>query len=108
MGLFSLFGSVGPKGPELLAEARKRSGSLIVDVREEDEFAAGHIKDAINVPLSGFEQIFTVAPLKATPLYLYCASGARSGRAASFLTGAGYTDVHNMGGIRGLGEAPVR
>lgn len=74
--------------------------AVLVDVREPDEFASGHVPDAINVPLSGLAQITRMVPDASVPLYLYCASGARSRRAAKALADAGYQDVRNIGGMQ--------
>lgn len=84
---------------EGVAEARRTPGARLVDVREEGEFLAGHVPDAANVPLSQLGRIADVAQDRATPLFLYCASGARSARAARELVRAGYADVCDIGGI---------
>ena len=84
----------------LLRLARPRA-LFLVDVREADEYASGHIKDAVNVPLSDIERISSVVADRTVPLFLYCASGARSARAEKALKQMGYTNIHNIGGIRG-------
>ena len=93
-----LFGNIN-KG---LEKYRKTSGALLVDVREADEFASGHIPGAVNAPLSAIRR----AELpKAAPLFLYCLRGSRSRRAAGILKKMGYT-VKSIGGISGhKGEA---
>ena len=99
MSFFSLFGS-GPdinRAEELLAAA---PGAVLVDVRTPEEYRAGHIKGSVLVPLDLLEdRIGQVAPERDTPLYLYCRSGARSGRAVNVLRGMGYTQLINLGGI---------
>lgn len=92
---------------ENLQQARSTDGAKIVDVREIGEFRSGHIKDAINIPLSNFQKVTKLIPDKNTPVYLYCASGARSGRAKKMLQNAGYTQVTNMGGIMSCKEQLV-
>jgi phage shock protein E len=68
----------------------------MLDVRSPGEFAMGHVRGAINVPLDRLAQaIEQVVPDKKAPLLLYCASGARSGMACSILQQMGYTDVRN-------------
>lgn len=75
------------------------AGALVVDVRTAEEFAGGHLPNAINVP---FEQITTVFANKniATDqdIVLYCRSGRRSGIANDALISAGYTNTYNAGG----------
>lgn len=70
--------------------------ALLIDVREQDEYAAGHIPGSINVPLSSIEK--TALP-KGKPLFLYCLRGTRSKRAAGILKRMGYQDVRSIGGI---------
>ena len=78
----------------------EETGYLIVDVRRPDEFAEGHIPDAINVPN---EEITDEMPEalsdKDQKLFLYCRTGRRSKEAASKLAGMGYTNVYEFGGI---------
>lgn len=85
---------------EGLATARKTSGSLLLDVREIEEFGEGHIPSAINVPLSTLSpQISETITDKATPVFVYCRSGRRSQLAGEKLVSFGYSDVTNIGGI---------
>ena len=78
-----------------LEECRATSGAILVDVREADEFASGHIPNAVNEPLSTIKQ--TTLP-KDKPLFLYCLRGTRSKQAARILRSMGYT-VKSIGGI---------
>ena len=80
-----------------LKEYHATPGAILVNVRETDEFRAGHIPGAVNAPLSTIDQI--TFP-KDTPLFLYCLRGARSIRAARILKKMGYT-VKSIGGISG-------
>ncbi len=73
---------------------------LVIDVRSEREFEATAVQGAINLPLSQLEhRIREVAADAATPIALYCASGARSGIACRMLQQMGYADVRNAGGL---------
>lgn len=73
---------------------------LVIDVRTEREFRASAVEGAVNVPLSQLEhRIREVAADPATPLVLYCASGARSGVACMMLRQLGYSNVDNAGGL---------
>ena len=68
---------------------------MLLDVRTPEEFAAGHVPEAVNAPLDALERIDYQ---QDTPLFVYCHSGARSGRACILLEKAGYHAV-NIGGI---------
>ena len=84
-------------------EARKmmeEEDVTVVDVREPDEYAEGHIPGAVLIPLGtiGNDRPEQLPDINATVL-TYCRSGARSARAASRLTALGYRHVYNFGGI---------
>lgn len=72
---------------------------LLIDVREEGEFAAGHIPNAAHIGKGVLERdIETKVPDPTTPLVLYCGGGYRSVLAAEVLGRMGYTDVVSMDG----------
>jgi rhodanese-related sulfurtransferase len=75
----------------------------VVDVREESEFAAGHIPGAVHLGKGVIERdVETKFPDKSTELVLYCGGGFRSALAADNLQKMGYTNVISMdGGMRG-------
>ena len=78
----------------------EETGYLIVDVRRPDEYAEGHIPDAINVPNEEIaDEMPEALPDKDQMLFLYCRTGRRSKEAASKLAGMGYTNVYEFGGI---------
>ena len=79
--------------------ARETEGAVIVDVREADEYAQGHIPGAINVPADNLETIQSIVIDKDTPIFSYCLRGSRSRGAAKAMKAMGYTHVINMGGI---------
>lgn len=99
MGLAIVFLLFRRRGNISGEEARKlvESGALLVDVRSPAEFAGGHIKGAINVPLQTLTANMTKLGDKDRPVVLYCASGVRSSSAASIIKRAGYADVRNLG-----------
>ena len=78
----------------------QESGYVILDVRRPDEFAAGHIPNAINV---ANETIGTAEipelPDKDQLIMVYCRSGRRSKEASEKLVKLGYTNVVEFGGI---------
>ena len=72
----------------------------LIDVREKDEFSAGHIPKAKNIPLGIVaEKIEKYVPNKEETIYVYCHSGMRSAKACKELTNLGYNHVYNLGGI---------
>ena len=82
----------------LLEEYYNNPGALLLDVREADEYAEGHIPGAKNVRLQALRDVSEeIDP--DTPLYVYCQSGSRSFKAATVLRGVGFTNVTDLGGI---------
>ena len=79
-----------------------RSGPvLVVDVREPSEFAAGHIRGAVNIPLGRIVpgRVVPELPDLTKTVLLYCRSGRRSGMAGHIMANTGYEDVRNFGGV---------
>ena len=77
-----------------------KKDSVIVDVRRRDEYAEGHIKGAICIPLDeiGFDPPEELIDLGA-PIFVYCASGVRSAAAAYKLGQMGFETVYDCGGL---------
>ena len=75
---------------------------VLVDVREDNEFAKGHVKGAVHMSKGTVERdIESKYPDKSTTLVLYCGGGFRSALVADNLQKMGYTNVVSMdGGIR--------
>ena len=84
------------------AAAREQSshGAVLVDVRETDEWSAGHVPGARHVPKSHLEsRIEGAAPDRSVPVIVYCASGNRSAWAArTLIEDLGYEHVSSMTG----------
>ena len=74
---------------------------VLLDVREQSEYDAGHIPDAVLLPVGsiGEESAAAVIPEKDTAVLVYCRSGNRSKTAAAALAELGYTSVYEFGGI---------
>lgn len=84
-----------------VAGARERvaAGAILIDVREEGEFAMGHAEGAIHMGRGIIERdIVHKFPDKATEVVLYCGGGYRSALAADNLQKMGYTNVWSMDG----------
>ncbi len=73
---------------------------VLVDVREPDEWAAGHAPDAQHIPLGEVGARYEEIP-RDRDVYLICRSGARSARAAQALAGAGWTTLNVADGMHG-------
>lgn len=72
----------------------------LLDVREPDEFASGHIPNAVDVPLGDVVNgVIRLGIPKDQPIMVYCRTGRRSSEAASKLQGAGYQKIYDLGGI---------
>lgn len=110
-------GKIGENIPETIMEAEmdykqitqeqakaimddKNSGAIVVDVRRSDEYAEGHIKNAINIPN---ESIIDTPPVELSNMdqliLVYCRSGRRSKEASQKLANMGYTNINEFGGI---------
>lgn len=86
MGFFSnLFSSK----PAVDFSELVRNGAIIVDVRTPGEFAQGHVKGSVNIPLDSIRNRVSELKSKNKPVITCCRSGARSGSAKSILTDAG-------------------
>ncbi len=80
---------------------------IIVDVREKEEFAKGHIPMAINLPLSDIENGKVGLPRNKVIL-VYCENGGGSMMAARILSNFGYNVINTIGGIRNYRGALTR
>ena len=84
--------------PEETAQRFLKEGALVVDVREPDEFASGHVPGAINIPLNKLRERL---PRQVTDtnrvLLLHCLGGVRSETAKRQLQQMGYAHVFNLG-----------
>ncbi len=98
--LMMIWGSMGCGADAPVQKMEKiPENAIVIDVRTPQEFQAGHIKNAINIPYEviGFK-IKQVTEEKDKDILLYCRSGRRSGIALTTLHKMGYTHVQNMGG----------
>lgn len=79
-----------------------KEGAIILDVRSKGEYAGGHIKGSINIPVDQLGNNLQKLKDKAKPIITCCASGMRSASAKSILKSNGYTEVYNGGGWSSL------
>jgi rhodanese-related sulfurtransferase len=83
------------------AQQMQRAGDTIIDVRTSDEYAAGHIAGAINIPID----TLTLARLPPGQLLTTCSLGGRGGRAADLLDRAGRAVLSIEGGTKAWAAA---
>ncbi len=87
---------VNPAAATLLIN---REDAQVIDVRQAEEFAAGHLPDAKNVPLAKLaDRINEIERFKDKPVIVCCASGMRSGKACGELRKLGFAKVNNLSG----------
>lgn len=85
---------------EAVTMMAQEAGYIILDVRRPDEFAAGHIPNAINVPNESIgTSDIPELPDKDQLIMVYCRSGRRSKEASEKLVKLGYTNIVEFGGI---------
>jgi len=72
--------------------------AVLLDVREDDEWAAGHAPGAVHIPLAAVADSLDDVP-EGSPVYVVCRSGGRSARAAAYLNANGWEAVNVVGGM---------
>jgi rhodanese-related sulfurtransferase len=86
-------------GPVEATTLINREDALVVDVREADEFSAGHLPEARNIPLAKLaDRISEIEKYKDKPLIVACASGMRSAKGCGELGKLGFTKVYSLAG----------
>ncbi|MFA5946041.1 MAG: rhodanese-like domain-containing protein [Patescibacteria group bacterium] len=84
---------------DYLALRAKGEPHTLIDVREQDEWGAGHIEGAIHIPRGLLEfKIPESIPDKQTPIIVQCATGGRSALCGQTLLKMGYTNIRNLEG----------
>ncbi|MDI1310354.1 MAG: rhodanese-like domain-containing protein [Methylotenera sp.] len=86
-----------------------RSNAFVLDVRDEAEFASGHIADATNIPLAGLEaRIGELKKYQNKTVLVNCQKGMRSAKACDILRKAEFSQVNNLqGGLSAWLEAKL-
>lgn len=108
--------AIGLSSPSIAAEQDIETawkmidnGAMIVDVRTPEEFAQGHLANAINIPFENIAAEFAKRNIdKATDVVLYCRSGRRSDIAQMSLIEQGYTHTYNGGGYQTLSQQQTK
>lgn len=82
---------------ERLVTSVDRSYELILDVRSADEYAAGHIDKAINIPVGELQaRLQEIDGYRDVDILVYCKAGKRSAQAVEILAGNGFTRIYNL------------
>ena len=77
------------------------ANAVLLDVRTPEEHKSGYLEGAVLLPLAELEsKISSKVSDRDTPIYIYCRSGRRAGTAVEKLKAMGYTDLHNLGGLK--------
>lgn len=102
-GLGLLWPGLRPAGkratPLQATQLINRGKTTVLDVRNADEFAAGHMRDAKHIPLADLgNRIGELDKAKGRPVIVVCQSGARSDKAVRQLAAAGFTEVWSLDG----------
>ena len=76
-----------------------RSNAIVLDVRDDSEFAGGHIAEAVHIPLTSLnDRLAELKKYKNKPILVNCQRGMRSAKACTILHKAEFTQVHNLDG----------
>lgn len=104
-GLFGRLSGVKQIGPQEAVMLFNHQDALILDVRENSEFADGHIAKAKHVPVGQLKtRLSELEKFKDKPIVAVCRSGNRSGHACGVLRKAGFENVYNLAGGMGAWE----
>lgn len=80
---------------------KKYSNYRIVDVRSREEYMAGHLPKALNIPVDEVEEeCKDIIPSLNQVVFVYCSSGTRSRKACEIMAELGYTNVYGFGGFQ--------
>ena len=86
---------------KIVEDKKEKENYMIVDVRSPEEYAAGHINFAINMPIDTFkDNVSRIEDWKDKDVIVYCNSGKKSGEAADILVSNGFTKVYNGEGVK--------
>lgn len=89
--------ATAPASPSAIAHTRVEHGAVLLDVRTPEEFEAGHIDGALNIPLHELSARAVELGPTDRAVVVYCRSGHRSAQALRSLQAQGYTDVFDLG-----------
>lgn len=86
---------------KIMSDKKEKENYFVIDVREPNEYAAGHVRYAINISVNEIEKrINEISDLKDKNVVVICQTGNRSGHAAKILKMNGFTSMFNAKGMR--------
>lgn len=86
---------------KIMEDNNEKEKYLVIDVRSADEYNAGHVKHAINIPVDELEgRLSEINGWKDKPVVTICNTGKKSAKAADILVKAGFTKVYNAAGVK--------
>ncbi|MBX5481229.1 MAG: rhodanese-like domain-containing protein [Myxococcaceae bacterium] len=88
-----------PKEVSAIARRKVAAGAVLLDVRTPQEFMAGHLEGAKNIPVQELQRRLDEVGPKSTPVVVYCAGGMRAAAACEVLRRSGFEDVFNLGAM---------
>ncbi len=97
--LFGKISGINQVGPQEAVLLFNHEDALVLDVREQSEWADGHIGKAKHIPLGQLKTRLTeLEKYKAKPIVVVCRSGNRSGSACGTMKKAGFEKMYNLAG----------
>lgn len=99
--MLGIFKRLFSSKPKIDFDSLVSNGAIVVDVRTEGEFAGGHAKNSLNIPLDKLPKNLSRLK-KGKPIIVCCASGMRSSSAKTILKNNGFSEVYNVGSWRNL------
>jgi phage shock protein E len=95
--------SPGQKSARAIEQQVRSGEAYLIDVRTVEEYQSGHLKHTRNIDYKSPGFGAAISKLnKAKPVYLYCRSGNRSGKALDTLKAKGFKNYYNLGGLEQL------
>lgn len=92
-------GGMKPVGASQATLLSNRSNAVFLDIRDKEDFQAGHIPDAVNIPLKHLkERVAELEKYKDRPVIAYCRSGNKSAAAGAILKKHGFENLYNLSG----------
>lgn len=97
--LISAIRGINQIGPSDVTQLINHQGGIVIDVREDKEFADGHIINSLHMPMGKIQQrIPEIEKYKQKPIIVSCRSGARSNTVCGWLKKHGFENVSNLKG----------
>jgi rhodanese-related sulfurtransferase len=98
-GLLGKLSGVKQIGPQEAVLLFNHDDALVLDVREQSEWADGHINRAKHIPIGQLKsRLADLEKFKGKPIVAVCRTGSRSGSACGILKKAGFENLHNLAG----------